>query len=207
LVKLLVATGNMGKVNELARLLDGLAIEWLSLADVGLAADVAETGATCRANAILKATSYARLSGLLTLADDSGLEVDALGGEPGAQAAYFGGVGLSPAQRYERLLEKLRNVPWRERAARFRSVVALANPGSLLGTAEGTCEGIITRAPAGSGGFGYDPVFFLPEFGRTFAQLASEQKNQISHRARAIAAITPLLCQALGQPSGPPANQ
>lgn len=191
--RLLVATHNKGKVAEYADIL-GRQLDWLSLDEAGIGEEVAETGDTFRENAILKAQAYATQSGLLTLADDSGLEVDALGGRPGVLTARYGGPGLSFAERYGRLLAELADVPWEWRTARFQCVVALAGPdSSLLGTAEGVCEGFIALEPAGDAGFGYDPVFFFPELGLTMAQLSPEVKHAISHRGRAVRAIAPLL--------------
>jgi len=197
-VKLLVATHNQGKVAEFAEMLADMAIEWLSLDAVGVTDDVEETGATFRENAILKATAYARATGLLTLADDSGLEVDALGGEPGIYTARYGGEGLDHEGRYQLLLRNLAGVPWAARTARFHAVIALADPqGSVMGLADGVCEGMIATEPAGSGGFGYDPVFFLPDRGITMAQVGAGIKHQISHRGQAMKAIAPLLRQIL----------
>jgi XTP/dITP diphosphohydrolase len=196
---LLVATRNKGKVRELADMLSDLQVDWLTLDDIALSAEVAETGDTFRENAILKANGYASASGLLTLADDSGLEVDALGGRPGVHTARFGGPGLTPVQRYERLLSELQQVPWAQRTARFRCVVALANPAGLIGTAEGTCEGLIANEPAGDGGFGYDPVFYLADRHKTMAELPAEVKHKLSHRGQAFARIAPLLRRSLGQ--------
>jgi XTP/dITP diphosphohydrolase len=196
---LLVATHNKGKVAELADMMQDLKVNWLSLDEAGVTMDVAETGRTFQANAELKATTYAAATGLLTLADDSGLEVDALGGEPGVYTARFGGAGLNPKERYELLLAKMVEVPWEQRTARFRCVVALASENGLIGTAEGACEGMIAWQPAGEGGFGYDPVFFLPDRGVTMAQLTAAAKHQISHRGRAVAAIAPLLRQTLSR--------
>ena len=134
----------------------------------------------------------------LTLADDSGLEVDALGGRPGVLSARYGGPGLSAVDRYQRLLAELRDVPAERRTARFHCVAALAGPdGALLGTADGVCEGFIAQGPGGDGGFGYDPVFYLPQYGLTMAQLDAVEKNRISHRGRAAAAIAPQLHRAL----------
>lgn len=195
--KLLVATHNSGKVKELADMLDDLEVEWLSLDDAGTSLDVSETGATFEENAVIKATNYAAVTRLLTLADDSGLEVDALDGRPGVHTARYGGPGLTQRQRYELLLRKLSDVAWEDRVARFRCVVALADGHGLIGTAAGVCEGIIALEPAGSGGFGYDPIFFLPEKGLTMAQLPAAEKHRISHRGRAVAAIAPLLREAL----------
>jgi XTP/dITP diphosphohydrolase len=191
--QLLVATHNKGKVAEFADIL-GDQCEWLTLDEAGVTDDVPETGATFRENAILKAVAYARQTSLMTLADDSGLEVDALGGRPGVLSARYGGPGLSAADRYRRLLAELAGVPGERRTARFHCVVALAGPdGTLRGTADGVCEGVIALEPAGDGGFGYDPVFFIPELGLTMAQLPPETKHAISHRGRAVRAIAPLL--------------
>ncbi|MFQ5812537.1 MAG: XTP/dITP diphosphatase [Anaerolineae bacterium] len=185
MVKLLIATHNPGKVREYEKLLAGLPLELTYPAQEGLDIEVAETGASFAENARLKATAYARASGLLTLADDSGLEVDARGGEPGIRSARYAGRGASDEDRYRLLLEKLRGVPWEERTARFRCVIAVATPGGQVHTAEGTCEGIITFEPKGKHGFGYDPVFYFQEYGMTMAELPPETKNEISHRARA----------------------
>lgn len=198
-MKLLVATRNLGKVRELAEILSDQEIDWLSLDDIALTREVAETGTTFRENAILKANEYALASGLLTLADDSGLEVDALDGRPGMHTARYGGPGLTPKQRYELLLQALAQVPAPERTARFRCVVALASPDGLIDTAEGVCEGVIALAPAGDGGFGYDPVFYLPERQKTMAQLPASQKHLISHRGRAFANMVPTLRKVLGE--------
>ncbi|MCB8983950.1 MAG: RdgB/HAM1 family non-canonical purine NTP pyrophosphatase [Ardenticatenaceae bacterium] len=197
--KLLVATHNKGKVAEFADMLADLDIAWLSLDDAGVTEDVPETGETFQANAQLKALAYARQTGLLTLADDSGLEVDALDRQPGVYTARYGGPGLTHADRYQLLLRNLQGVPAAERTARFRCVIVLANPDGVIGLAPGVCEGQIAFAPAGNGGFGYDPVFFLPDRGLTMAQLPAGVKHQISHRGRAMKAIEPLLRQVLEQ--------
>ncbi len=192
--RLLVATHNKGKVGEYSEILGDSGIAWLTLDDVGITHDVEETGATFRENAILKAQAYAVQSGLLTLADDSGLEVDALDGRPGVLTARFGGPGLLAADRYRLLLAHLDGVPTPQRTARFRCVIALAAPdGSILGTAEGVCEGAIAQEPRGEGGFGYDPVFYLAELGQTMAQLSAAEKHRRSHRGQATRAIEPLL--------------
>ena len=196
--RLLVATHNEGKVREYADILGDLGIEWLTLDAAGVSNDVAETEDTFYGNAVLKATAYAQQTGLLTLADDSGLEVDALDGRPGVLSARYGGPGLSAVDRYQRLLGELRDVPAERRTARFHCVTALAAPdGALLATADGVCEGVIALGPSGDGGFGYDPVFFLPQYGQTMAQLDAGEKNRISHRGRAAAAIAPDLRRAL----------
>lgn len=192
--KLLVATHNQGKVNEFAQMLADLDVTWLSLDDVGVMQDVAETGNTFRDNAILKAQAYALETGMLTLADDSGLEVDALGGQPSVYTARYGGKGLSPSERYYLLLANMRQVAPADRTARFRAAIVLAQAdGTIVGEAEGVCEGLIATEPAGEGGFGYDPVFYLPEWGMTMAQVGSAVKHQISHRGQALKKIEPVL--------------
>jgi XTP/dITP diphosphohydrolase len=201
--KLLVATHNHGKLQNFADMLQDLAIEWLSLDDVGVVQDVEETGRTFRENSVLKARAYAAETGLLTLADDSGLEVDALDGAPGVYTARYGGEGLTAVQRYQKLLNDLKTLPDAQRTARFRCVIVLAAPdGTILGESEGVCEGRIAQAPAGDNGFGYDPVFYLPQFQQTMAQLPAAQKHQISHRGQAVQAIVPRLRELLEARSG-----
>lgn len=195
--KLLVATHNKGKIQEYADMLVEIPVQWVGLDEVNIAIDVAETGRTFTENAVLKATTYAQMSGLLTLADDSGLEVDALDGRPGVYTARFGGPGLTPVQRYQYLLSLLEEIPDEQRTAHFTCVIALATPDGLLGTTTGVCPGRITHAPAGDGGFGYDPVFFFPEYGRTMAELPADTKHQISHRGRALRKMAPLLAEAI----------
>lgn len=152
-----------------------------------------ETGQTYTDNALVKARTASRLTGSLALGDDSGLEVDALGGAPGLHTARFGGPGLSDRQRWELLLDRLRDVPPAGRTARFRCVIALAGPGRGERVVEGVVEGVIARAPRGSGGFGYDPVFFYPPLGRTFGEISDEEKRRVSHRGKALAAARRLL--------------
>lgn len=196
--RLLVATHNSGKVVEYRDMLSALDVNWLSLNDIQVTTDVAETGDSFLANALLKAQAYADMSGLITLADDSGLEVDALNGAPGVYTARYGGPDLTPVERYLYLLKQIREVPWDERSARFRCVIAVAAPGEgLLASAEGVCEGLIAERPAGDGGFGYDPIFYLPDRAKTMAQLPAGEKHKISHRGRALRAIQPALQQIL----------
>jgi XTP/dITP diphosphohydrolase len=197
MVKLLVATNNPGKVKEYKELLAGLPLELTYPAQEGLDIEVAETGRSFAENAKLKAIAYARASGLLTLADDSGLEVDALGGEPGIRSARYAGSGASDEKRYHLLLEKLQGVPWEKRMARFRCVIAVATPEGQVHTAEGTCAGIIAFAPKGEHGFGYDPVFYFQEYGMTMAELPLETKNKISHRAKAMQGARKILEERL----------
>ena len=169
MMKLLIATNNSGKVREYRELLQGLPFELVTLAQVGIRTTIAETGRTMRQNAILKAAGYAALSGLLTIADDSGLEVDALAGVPGVRSARYAGSHASDADRVQYLLSKLKNVPEEKRTARFRCVIAIALPKGEVVTRSATCEGFIASAPRGEQGFGYDPVFFFPEHSQTMA--------------------------------------
>lgn len=192
-MKLLVATHNLGKIREYRELLAGLPADLVFPAELGLDVQVVESGDSFEENAVLKAKAFLQASGLLTLADDSGLEVDALGGAPGVRTARYAGQGASDADRYRLLLSNLENTPQEKRTARFRCVVAVAVPDDQLHTAEGCCEGIITFAPSGEHGFGYDPVFYVPDYGRTMAELDPVIKNQVSHRARAVQAAWPIL--------------
>ena len=195
-MKLLIATHNKGKVQELQALLAGTGWHCLTLAEAGVEEDVEETGTTFVENATLKAVNYARMTGLLTLADDSGLCVEALEGRPGVYTARFGGRGLSQAERNQFLLDHLLGVPAVERSAEFCCVMALANPvGEIVATTEGVCRGRIAEQPAGTGGFGYDPIFFLPDRGCTTAQLSAEEKHAISHRGQAVRAMLLILTQ------------
>jgi len=195
--KLLVATHNPGKVREYRELLADLPLEVTYLDQEGISVEVEETGLTFAENAILKATTYARLSGLWTWADDSGLEVDALGGAPGVWSSRYAGPGATDVDRYRKLLNAIAGVPWDRRTARFRCTVALATPEGAVRTAEGVCEGVIAFGPAGEHGFGYDPVFYLPDRGLTMAQLSSAVKNQISHRGQAARAAARILSALL----------
>ena len=194
---LLVATKNQGKIEEYKVLLEDLSIALLGLTDVEIDITVDETGSSFEANAILKATQYATVASLLTLADDSGLVVDALEGRPGVHTARYGGSGLTPIDRYQLLLEEMRGIEWSRRTARFHCVIALAHKSALVGIAHGICEGMIADRPRGEGGFGYDPVFYLPEMGKTMAELSSAEKHEISHRGAAMRRVRPLIKQAL----------
>ncbi|MHB1357739.1 MAG: XTP/dITP diphosphatase [Anaerolineae bacterium] len=191
-MKLLIATHNAGKKREFAQLLAGLDLELLTLDDLSIIDSIPETGQTYTANALAKAQGYAAMAAMVTLADDSGLEVDALHGEPGVHSARFGGV-TSDAQRCEMLLQRLQAVPMEKRTARFRCVIALAWPDGKSTWVEGVCEGEITTEMRGKGGFGYDPIFWVQEAGMTMAELPAENKNRISHRARAAAKARMLL--------------
>jgi XTP/dITP diphosphohydrolase len=190
---LLIATRNAGKLREFTAIFDGLGVSLRTLDDVGIADDVEETGSTFAENARLKAESYMRLSGLVTLADDSGLEVAALNGAPGIYSARYGGVQGQAQLDY--LLAQLDGVPFHERVARFVCVIALSCPDGVTAFAEGTLPGVIEFAPRGTGGFGYDPLFYVLDEDKTLAELAPEQKNAISHRAQAAREARTILLQ------------
>ena len=190
---LVLATLNAAKGRELVELLGAVPFEIRLLADVPGARLPEETGATYAENALVKARTAAALTGQLALGDDSGIEVDALGGAPGLYTARFGGPGLDDRGRLGLLLEKLRGVAPARRTARFRCVIAIAGPSRAEKVVEGVAEGLIAEAPRGSGGFGYDPVFFYPPLGRTFAELSDQEKASVSHRGLALEAARRLL--------------
>lgn len=195
---LLIATNNPGKLREFRELFRDMwsdfPLKLVSLSEVSIALEPEESGHTFAENAVLKARFFATRSGLPTLADDSGLEIDALGGAPGVHSARYGNTTRAQdAQRIALVLEQLQNVPWPQRTARFRCVVAIALPDGRCETASGSVEGYIDWQPRGEYGFGYDPIFYVPEFGCTMAQLEPAVKNRISHRARALQAALPLI--------------
>jgi len=200
--KLLIATHNPGKVAEYRSLLADLhlAVTWLD--EVGITEDVEETEETFEGNAILKARHYAGLTGLWTWADDSGLEVDALDGRPGVFSARYGGKGLTDEDRYRKVLGEMAAVPDEQRTARFRCVVAIAQPNGHVDTRSGALEGVITREPKGSHGFGYDPIFYIPGFQATLAELERGVKNEMSHRAEAAAKAREMLGVMLSEAEG-----
>ncbi len=198
--ELVLATRNEGKVREFQALLGSLPLQ-IRGAD-GMP-EVEETGTSFAENAELKARAAAGWFGVWAIADDSGLEVDALDGAPGVQSNRFAGEGTTEADRNRRLLELLAEVPPALRTARYRAAVAIASPDGRVWVFEGACDGQIVDDPRGSGGFGYDPHFLLPEWGRTMSELAPEEKNRISHRARAFAAARTMLERLCGsQPPG-----
>ena len=182
---LLLATSNLHKLGEFRALFTDLPFRLFSLNDIQLDIDLEETGTTFAENAELKALAYAQASGMFALADDSGLEIDALGGAPGVQSARYLGRETSYEERFHRILELLQGLPVNQRTARFRCAIALAEPPRSTRVVEGVIEGVIADSPRGKNGFGYDPIFYVPELGKTFAELAPEDKNRISHRARA----------------------
>lgn len=191
--ELVLATRNRHKSEELAALLSDLGIQIRTLDEFPHAPDVIEDGATCEANAIKKAREIAAATGLPTVADDTGLEVDALGGRPGVYAARYAGEDATYEDNCRKLLQELNGVPRERRTARFITVAAIALPSDGVQTAIGQLHGVIAESPAGSKGFGYDPVFFVPELGKTLAEISSEEKNRISHRAKAFIQAKELL--------------
>ncbi|MFQ5736435.1 MAG: XTP/dITP diphosphatase [Thermodesulfobacteriota bacterium] len=187
--RLVLATRNAGKIREIRRLLEGTGIDVLTLDDVPAMELPPETGDTFKENALAKARFVARSTGIAALADDSGLEVDFLGGRPGVRSARYAGQDATDEENYRKLLRELDGVPAEKRGARFRAVVALVLPDGTEAAFDGLFEGVIAEAPAGCGGFGYDPVFFVPSEGRTSAELTADEKNSISHRSKALAKL------------------
>ena len=187
--KILLATNNLAKVREYRSLLQNLPCELVSLAEQGINIVVDEVGGSLEENARLKATALVAESRLLSLADDSGLEVDALDGAPGPLSARYAGKGASDGDRINYLLAHLKGVPWERRSARFRCVIAIATPTGEVEFCSGERRGFVTFEPKGEHGFGYDPVFYLPELGVTMAELPLEKKNQISHRGQAASKV------------------
>ena len=202
--RLLIATNNAGKLAEYEVLLDGCGWELVAPAELGLRLSVEETGADYAANARTKAEAFSRASGLLTLADDSGLEVDALGGRPGLLSARYAGPNQTDEEGVELVLAQMKDVPPERRLARFRCVIALAEPDGGVRFVEGECPGVITNEPRGGFGFGYDPIFYLPQLGRTMAELTPDEKNAISHRADAARRACALLKEMIGDAANRP---
>lgn len=199
---IVVATRNPGKLREIVAILGDLPARLVGLDAMPAMPEVREDGASFLDNAVKKARHYAACSGLWVLADDSGLEVDALGGAPGVRSARYAGPGSDDAANNAKLLAELAGVPEHERTARFRCVVVLADGEAVLARAEGTVEGVILDEPRGGEGFGYDPLFFVPSLGCTTAELSLEQKNRISHRGRALRAIKPQIRRLLAERAG-----
>jgi XTP/dITP diphosphohydrolase len=187
--RILLASNNGHKLAEFRGILTPQGVEVVSPADAGISLDVAETGSTFEENARLKADAFCRVADMVAVADDSGLVVDALGGEPGIRSARYAGSGASDADRIELVLQKLRGVPTVQRTARFVAAIALARPGLDTVIFRGEVEGLICSEPRGSFGFGYDPIFYYPSRGRTFGELQPEVKAEVSHRGRALAAL------------------
>lgn len=199
--RIVLATGNPGKLRDFGALLASADLVPVPVGTLVPGYTVPETGATFLENAVLKAREACRRTGLAALADDSGLSVDALGGAPGVYSARYAGRGADDARNNARLLTELEGVPKPQRTARFCCALALVLEDGTLHTAEGQVQGVILTGPRGHGGFGYDPLFYLPGWGKTMAELSLEEKNRISHRARAMARMGTFL-QALGAPEG-----
>lgn len=198
MLKLVLASTNKGKIAEFRELLAELPIELFGLGDYPGIPEIKEDGKTFAENALIKARVIADHTGELTLADDSGLEVDALNGEPGVYSARYGQPGWSDRDRYLFLLEKLQGVPFEKRTARFRCALALVNPrNNRIDQVDGAVEGVILDSPRGDHGFGYDPVFLIPELGKTMAELTGEEKNSFSHRGRAAWKMISLIKKAM----------
>ena len=186
-MEFILATNNKKKLREMGAILEKLGVRALSLAEAGIESDAEETGTTFEENSRIKALAAMRVAKLPAIADDSGLEVDALGGEPGVYSARYGGDKCrDDVERYEYLLENMKNVPDGERQARFVSVITCVFPDGREISARGEIEGEILREPHGEGGFGYDPIFFVPDEGMTTAEMTQERKNEISHRAKSL---------------------
>lgn len=194
---LVIATENRHKGEEIASILrEEMALEVRTLADFPGVKLPPETGSTYRENAVQKARAASRATGHWALGDDSGLEVDALDGAPGLYSARFAGEGVTYAENRKKLLDLLGDRPDEQRTARFICTIAVASPDGAVEVVEGRCEGRITRQDVGAGGFGYDPIFFLPTHRKTFAEISAEEKNRISHRGRAVRAAVPILKKA-----------
>lgn len=199
-MKLLIASNNQHKLQEYQQIFANLRCEITFPKQEGLDLDPDETGITFEENATIKAKAFVEATGLLTIADDSGLEVDALNKEPGVYSARYGNIAKEDDMgRYQLVLEKLAalNLPLSARTARFRCVIAIASPKHGIQLASGSVEGLIAIAPAGENGFGYDPIFYLPDYKQTMAQLSAEEKNKISHRGRAAQAALTIVAQNL----------
>lgn len=196
--RLLLATNNVDKVAEISQFLSGLNFQIITLAAFAQIPPVEEDQPTLHGNAIKKAQTLAQVTGLLTLADDTGLEVDALQGRPGVYSSRYAGARASYGDNVDKLLFEMQDVPPALRTARFRSVIAIAE-GDSVETVDGICEGVILQGRQGDGGFGYDPVFYLPEVGVTFAEMSLEEKNRISHRGRALMKARDLLEKKLAK--------
>ncbi len=193
--KLLLATNNKAKLREYRSLLKALPFELVTLSERGITRVVREVGGSLEENAELKALALAAESQLVALADDSGLEVDVLGGEPGPLSARYAGEGASDKERIDYLMARLTGVPWDKRSACFRCVIAIATPEGRVELCSGECWGLITFEPRGEEGFGYDPIFYLPRLNKTMAELSLEAKNSVSHRGEAARKVPSVLAR------------
>lgn len=196
--KILFATGNENKMKEIRMILSDLGMPIQSMKEAGIDVDIVEDGSTFEENAIIKATAIAKMTGDIVLADDSGLEIDYLNKEPGIYSARYAGVDTSYDIKNRMLLDRLEGVPDEKRTARFVCVIACAFPDGTVETVRGTIEGIIGHEIAGENGFGYDPIFYLPEYQCTTAELEPEKKNELSHRGKALRAMRAIMEKKLG---------
>lgn len=201
-MRMILATKNRGKLKEFQALVQNLPIELLSMDDVQDLPDIIEDGCTFTENALKKACGIAKTTGIIAIADDSGLEVDALNGAPGVHSARYAGEQATDQENIKKLLQALNGVPMKKRTARFRCVIAICTPQGKHITTEGTCEGIITNEPRGSNGFGYDPIFLIPDQNLTMAEVGLDIKNQISHRAVALQKLRDILPDFLKEIGG-----
>ncbi len=184
--KVVVATKNKGKLKEIKQILAPMGFNVISMEEANIDMDIDETGDSFEENAMLKASAVHKLTGAIVIADDSGLETDALNGAPGIYSARYSGANASDDKNNEKLLIQLKDIPDEKRTARFVCAIAVVFDENRKFTVKGTVDGIINRAPAGENGFGYDPLFYIPQYGKTVAQLSSEEKNKISHRGKAL---------------------
>lgn len=195
--EVIIATNNAGKAKDFEALFKPFGVDVLTLNDIEGDIDVEETGETFEANAILKAETVAALLGKIVIADDSGLEIDCLDGAPGVYSARFAGPGKNDDENIDKVLAEMEAVPEKDRSARFRCVLAVAGPGIVTETFSGSCEGVILNKRRGTNGFGYDPIFFVPEKDRTMAELTAEEKSAISHRGDALSKLHTKLAQLM----------
>jgi len=201
-IKLIAATKNRGKLEEIKHLLAQLPVEIVSMTEAGISDDIEENGSTFEENALIKARAIWKVTGNMVLADDSGLEVDFLGGAPGIYSARYAGEGATDKDRNKKLLDEMKEVPWDKRTARFVCAAVVVFPDGSHITARGTCEGFIAFEPAGGNGFGYDPLFYVPAYKKTIAQMDADLKNSISHRGNAFRKLKELLSERLADCNG-----
>lgn len=196
--KIILASNNKGKIKEFREILGDMDIELVPMREAGIDTDIDESGETFEENSLIKARTICKMSGCITIADDSGLEVDYLGGEPGIYSARFMGHDTSYDIKNKAIIDKLKGVSGKDRSARFVAVIAAVFPDGRELTARGTMEGVIGQEPRGENGFGYDPILFLPEYNKSSAELTSEEKNKISHRGKALKTMKVKLAEELG---------
>jgi len=196
-MEIVLATQNPDKIREIKEVLKDLPIKILTLMDLGLKEKVEETGKTLEENALLKAKFWAEKTGKWALADDTGLEVEALNGAPGVHTSRYAGENASYEDNWKKLLKNMEGIPWEKRKARFRCVIAIVSPKGKRYIAEGILEGYITLEAKGNEGFGYDPVFYIPEKGKTLAEMSLEEKNSLSHRGKALQKAKEIICNII----------